>query len=118
MDAFAEQIGFTLSLGFMVFVGSYFGIFKRNKTKLPGGELVGLFLFLWLLSAGLLMVFGALLSTLDQESMPAGINLLGPLVVGILVGRKIVSWRRQSHAAETEATSGSSGDSTKSTDGS
>ena len=103
MDALAEQIGFTLSLGLMVFVGSYFGIFKRNKTKLPGGELVGLFLFLWLLSAGLLMLFGALLSTLDQESMPEGMNLLGPLIVGILVGRKIVSWRRQIRVRETEA---------------
>jgi len=47
-------------LGIAVSVGSYFGVFQRQETKLPGGELVDLF-FLWLLSPLLPILISALL---------------------------------------------------------
>jgi len=104
MEMIAEQIGFTFALALAVFVGSYFGVFRRNKTKLPVKDLLGLFFLLWLISAVLffLFIFSALLSGLDQAAMPEGIYLLGPLIFGILIGRKLVSWRRKIHAGNTE----------------
>ena len=107
MDAndIAGFVGYTLPLGIAVYIGSYVGVFKRQETKLPGGELVGLFFFLWLLSAVLLVVFSALLSGVVQDSMPESVYLVGPLIVGIIVGRKIVKRRRDRRAnANQDAT--------------
>ena len=103
-NAIAEIIGYTLPLGIAVYIGSYVGVFKRQDMKLSGGEKVGLFFGLWLLSAVLLILFATLLSSVDLGSVPReSVYLAGPLIVGIIVGRKIVKWRRDKRASENQA---------------
>lgn len=98
MEMFAYLAGSSLPLAFLVFVGSYFGIGKEIKTKLPFKETVSLFVLLWIITAGLWFMFRVVLVGQNELIRSTVGNLLGPLVVGIIIGRTLVSWRRKAHA--------------------
>ena len=98
METFAYFAGSTFPMAVLVFVGSYFGIWKRNKHKLPAKETIILFFVLWLISGILLIVFKIVLSGQDELTQSTIGNLWGPLVVGIIIGRNITDWRRKVNA--------------------
>lgn len=77
-----------------VFVGSYLGLWKRNNKKLPVRETIVLFVALWVVSAGLIVLFKAVGSSYVQLAQ-ANIDVLGPLVIGVIIGRKVISWRHE-----------------------
>ncbi|MGE3482270.1 MAG: hypothetical protein AB7K73_12755 [Gammaproteobacteria bacterium] len=95
METIAFLVGSSLPMAVLVFVGSYVGIWKRNQIKLPFWDKIGLFFALWLISAGLWLLFRIILSGQDEVIRSTVGNLWGPLVVGIIVGRSLVSWRRK-----------------------
>lgn len=97
MEPFSYLVGYTFFIGFMVFVGSYFGIFKKKTHKLPRVELVGLFFVLWALSAALLFMFRAASSSLGLAGLPESVDLFITLAGGIYIGRKMVASRLKSH---------------------
>ena len=96
MKMFAYLAGTTLPLAVMVYVGSYFGIWKRNTVRLPLFEAVGIFFLMWLITAGLILTFRVLLAEQDELTRSTVGGLWGPLIVGILIGRTLVSLRRKS----------------------
>ena len=83
-----------LPLTVLVFVGSYFGIWKRQPIKVPGLEVLGLFFALWAITAILLALFRAMLSDQDEVIRSAIGNLWGPLILGVIAGRSLMQWRR------------------------
>ena len=95
MVAFAYFAGSAFPMAVLVFVGSYFGIWKRNEHKLPAKETIILFFVLWLISAILVIVFKVSLSGQDEATQATIGNLWGPLIVGIIIGRNIADWRRK-----------------------
>jgi len=94
--------GATLPMALLVFAGSYFGIWKKNKVKLPLSEVIALFAFLWVLSALLIIGFSFILAGQDELTRSTIGNLWGPLVVGVLVGRSVADWRRRINAQKSK----------------
>jgi len=85
-------IGSTLPMAFLVFVGSYFGIWKRRERKIPYYEAVILFIVLWVVAAVLTLLTSSVFSGYEEAAKNQA-NLWGPLLIGIFVGRRIVDWR-------------------------
>lgn len=115
MEMFAYLAGSSLPLAFLVFVGSYFAVGRRNKIRLPLKETVSLFVLLWIITACLWLTFRALLADQDEFIRSTMGNLWGPLIVGIIIGRALVLWRRKAHAqsrnfSNKEAQDGATGD--------
>jgi len=98
MENISYLVGSTLPMALLVFVGSYFGLWKRNEYTLPAKEAVVLFFALWIISAILVIAFKIIFSSLDELTQSTVGNLWGPLIVGIIIGRTIVSWRRKVNA--------------------
>jgi len=96
------MVGSSLPLALLIFAGSYFGIWKKNTIRLPRGEAIALFFILWAVTMGLLLVFRALLINQDELTRSTVGNLWGPLLVGIIIGRRLVSWRRKKHGRDQE----------------
>ena len=99
MEMFAVLAGSSLPLAVMVFVGSYFGIWKRNTTKLLFRQAISLFLLLWVITAGLWLFFYFILIGQD-EPIPAAGKLWGPLIIGIIIGRRLVNSRRKANSKD------------------
>ena len=97
MDYLILLISSSLPLGLFVFVGSYFGIWRKNTTKLPILEAIVIFFGCWLLTAILLLLFKIILIGQDAETRQVFGTLWGPLIVGILIGRRVTDWRRALH---------------------
>ena len=95
MEMIAYIAGSSLPMALLIFVGSYFGIWKRRKHKLPIKESIILFFVFWLLAVMLIIAFKVLLSGQDELTQSTIGNLWGPLIVGIIVGRYIVEWRHK-----------------------
>lgn len=95
MQYVAMILGGSLPMGLLIFVGSYFGIWRKNTVKLPWGDVFGIFIGAWMLAAVLLIAFQVMLSGQDQEIRQVVGTLWGPLIVGVLIGRKFTSWRRE-----------------------
>ena len=98
----AYIIGSSFPLALFIFAGSYFGIWKKNLVKLPRIEAVSLFFILWVITGLLLLIFRVLLASQDQLTRSTIGNLWGPLIVGIIIGRALTSWRRKIHAHNQE----------------
>jgi len=94
MELIAYYAGFTFPIALLVFVGSYFGIWKKTEARLPAGEVAALFFFLWVVTA--LLMLGFRLALGGQGA--AAVDLWGPLVAGVIIGRSLVDWRRRTHA--------------------
>ena len=95
MDYLAAIIGGSLPLGLLIFVGSYFGIWRKNPIKLPRLEAFSIFLGAWILAAILIIIFRILLNDQDPEIQQLVGTLWGPLVIGVIIGRKVTAWRRK-----------------------
>jgi len=98
MEMISYYAGTTLPMALLVFVGSYFGIWKKNEIKLPPNEVIGLFVLLWILSAILTVGFHLALAGQDELTRSTVGNLWGPLIVGVIIGRNIADWRRKVNA--------------------
>ena len=85
----------SLPMGSLLFVGSYFGISKTRRQKLPAKEVIILFFAFWLLAAVLIIVFKVLLSGQDESIQSMIGDLFGPLIIGLIIGRNIVQWRHK-----------------------
>jgi len=96
------QVVVAFPLALFIFAGSYFGIWKKNLVKLPRIEAVSLFFILWVITGLLLLIFRVLLASQDQLTRSTIGNLWGPLIVGIIIGRALTSWRRKIHAHNQE----------------
>jgi hypothetical protein len=95
MEEIAYFIGASLPMAVFIFIGSYFGLWKRRKSKLSFKETVILFLSFWVLSAILTIIFKLLLSGQEELIQSTIGNLWGPLIVGVIIGRKIIEWRHK-----------------------
>lgn len=95
MEDISYYAGTTLPMAALVFVGSYFGIWKKNEVKLPLYEAIGLFIFLWVLSAILNVGFNLALAGRDELTQSTIGNLWGPLIAGVIIGRNVADWRRR-----------------------
>jgi hypothetical protein len=95
LNYLALILGGSLPMGVLIFVGSYFGIWRKNTVKLPWGEVIGIFIGSWVLAIVLQLGFQVILSGQDPQFRQVFGGLWGPLVVGILIGRKFTSWRRE-----------------------
>jgi len=93
MEAIAYIIGSSLPMGLFIFVGSYFGIWKRRESKLPLKESILIFIGLWVLALVLIITFRILLSGQDELIQSTVGGLWGPLIVGVIIGRSIVDKR-------------------------
>lgn len=98
MEMFQYYAGATLPMALLVFAGSYFGIWKKNEVKLPPNEVIGLFVFIWVLSAALMLAFHLALANQDELTRTTIGNLWGPLIVGVIIGRNVADWRRRINA--------------------
>ncbi|BCO31166.1 hypothetical protein TspCOW1_12690 [Thiohalobacter sp. COW1] len=98
METFAYLASSTLPMAVLAFVGSYFGIWKRNEHKLPASEAIILFFVLWVISAILIILFKIMLAGQGELTQSTVGNLWGPLIVGIIIGRIIADWRRKVNA--------------------
>lgn len=94
MNNIAVMLGGSLPMGVLIFVGSYFGIWRKNTVKLPWGEVFGIFVGAWVLAIVLLLLFQLILAGQDAQLRQDIGGLWGPLVVGVLIGRKFTAWRR------------------------
>ena len=95
MEAIAYIIGSSLPMGIFIFVGSYFGMWKRRESKLPFKETIFIFIGLWILAIILIIAFRILLSDQDELIQSTVGGLWGPLIVGIIIGRNIVDKRHK-----------------------
>lgn len=98
METFVYLVGSSLPMALLLFVGSYFGLWKRNEKKLPAKEAVILFFALWLIAAILIIAFNIILAGQDELTRSTIGNLWGPLILGIIIGRTIASWLRKVNA--------------------
>lgn len=101
MEEIAYFIGSAFPMGLLIFVGSYFGLWKRRKSKLPFKETVILFFSFWVLSAILIVIFKLLLANQDELIQSTIGNLWGPLIAGIIIGRNIVDKRHKKISNDT-----------------
>jgi len=98
MDIIAYYIGSSLPITILIFIGSYFGLWKRRSTKLSFKETLVIFLSFWILSVLLIILFDIILAGQDELIKSTIGNLWGPLIVGISIGRNIVEWRHKKRA--------------------
>lgn len=96
MESFSIYAGFSLPIAILVFVGSisYIGKRKPEQRKLSVVEVIMLFLGLWFISAALIFIFKIMFAGQDDMLLSTVGDLWGPLIVGVVVGRGIVNWRR------------------------
>ena len=95
MEAIAYIIGSSLPMGIFIFVGSYFGMWKRRESKLPFKETIFIFIGLWILAIILIIAFRILLSDQDELIQSTVGGLWGPLIVAIIIGRNILDKRHK-----------------------
>jgi TRAP-type C4-dicarboxylate transport system permease large subunit len=100
MDAIAYIVGSSLPMALLVFVGSYFGLWKRREKKLPLSEAVIMFFLCWALVTVLIIAFRVLLSGQDELTQSTVGNLWGPLIVGIMICRNLVERRLKTSSLE------------------
>jgi len=86
-DVIAVILGGSLLPAILVYVGSYVGIFKKTNRQLPFGEKTALFIFFWILCAIVQIILRAKFQLVEGDALWATI------ILGIVIGRPIVSWR-------------------------
>ena len=94
MKTFIVLAGYTFPIAAFIFAGSYFGIWKRIEQKLPTNETIILFFVIWVISATLIFVFKILLEGQVKLTQSSDVNLLWTIIIGIIIGRNIIGWRR------------------------
>lgn len=95
MNTILHVAASSLPMALLIFVGSYFGIWKRRESKLPFKEAILIFIGLWILTTILIIAFRILLSGQDELIQSTVGSLWGPLIVGVIIGRNIVNKRHK-----------------------
>ncbi len=95
MDTILPIAASSLPMALLIFVGSYFGIWKKRESKLPFKETILIFIGLWILATILIIVFKILLSNQDELIQSTVGDLWGPLIVGVIIGRNVVDKRHK-----------------------
>jgi len=93
METIAYIVGSSLPMALLIFVGSYFGLWKKREKKLPLNETAIMFIACWVLATILIISFKLLLSEQDELIQTTVGNLWGPLIVGITIARNLVDKR-------------------------
>ena len=93
MEEIVYIAGSSLPMAFLIFVGSYFGLWKRREKKLPLKEAAIMFVVCWILATILIIAFRVLLSGQDELTQSTVGNLWGPLIVGVIIARNLVDRR-------------------------
>ena len=100
MEAIAYVVGSSLPMGLLIFVGSYFGLWKKREKKLPLSETAIMFVACWVLAIILIIAFRVLLSGQDELTQSTVGNLWGPLIVGIIIARNLVDKRLKTNSLD------------------